>query len=49
MVARTRVDGRVYLKLTLLNPLATPEDLRGLVEAVVRTGKRLEGVCSTSA
>lgn len=49
VVARTRVDGRVYLKLTLLNPLATPEDLRGLVEAVVRTGKRLEGVCSTSA
>ncbi|BBL80951.1 L-2,4-diaminobutyrate decarboxylase [Rubrobacter xylanophilus] len=49
VVARTRVDGRVYLKLTLLNPLATPEDLRRLVETTVRTGKRLEGVCSTSA
>lgn len=32
MVAATRVEGRQFLKLTLLNPLATREDVLGVVD-----------------
>lgn len=35
MVAATRVDGRRWLKLTLLNPLATRDDVLAIVDAVV--------------
>lgn len=41
MVAATKVDGRQYLKLTLLNPMATVADIVGVVGAVRATGARL--------
>ena len=41
MVAATRVEGRQYLKLTLLNPLATVADIVGVVDAVRGTGEGL--------
>ncbi|NUK18536.1 aspartate aminotransferase family protein, partial [Streptomyces lunaelactis] len=31
---RTRADGRLWLKATLLNPHATPRDLANLIELV---------------
>jgi glutamate/tyrosine decarboxylase-like PLP-dependent enzyme len=41
MVAATKVDGRQFLKLTLLNPLATVADIVGVVDLVRETGARL--------
>ena len=41
MVAATRVDGRRWLKLTLLNPLATREDILGITDEVVAIGREL--------
>lgn len=41
LVAATRVDGRAFLKLTLLNPLATRDDVLGIVDDVRATGARL--------
>lgn len=41
MVAATKVDGRQFLKLTLLNPLATVGDIVGVVDLVRETGARL--------
>ena len=41
LVAATRVDGRSYLKLTLLNPLATLDDVLGVVAMVREAGERL--------
>ena len=35
-VARTRLDGRTWLKLTLLNPATTREDTRHVVDLVRR-------------
>ncbi|CUR55347.1 L-2,4-diaminobutyrate decarboxylase [metagenome] len=43
LVAATRVDGRSFLKLTLLNPIATVEDVLGVVEMVRDAGWRLAG------
>ena len=43
MVAATRVDGRQYLKLTLLNPMASREEVLGVVERIVATGRELAG------
>ncbi|WP_306322242.1 MULTISPECIES: aminotransferase class V-fold PLP-dependent enzyme [unclassified Streptomyces] len=34
VLGRARMDGRLYLKATLLNPHATPEDLTALLELV---------------
>jgi L-2,4-diaminobutyrate decarboxylase len=42
VVGRTAVRGRTHLKLSLLNPLATGDDLARLVGLVVRTGAELE-------
>ncbi|RYB94335.1 aminotransferase class V-fold PLP-dependent enzyme [Nocardioides oleivorans] len=42
LVAATRVDGRAYLKLTLLNPIATVDDVLGVVAMVRETGERLQ-------
>ena len=47
LVAATKVDGRSYLKLTLLNPMATPEDVLGVVDLVRETGTRLAGPART--
>jgi glutamate/tyrosine decarboxylase-like PLP-dependent enzyme len=41
MVAATKVDGRQFLKLTLLNPIATVGDIVGVVDLVRETGARL--------
>jgi len=41
MVAATKVEGRAFLKLTLLNPMATPADLVRLLDAVVASGRTL--------
>ncbi len=44
LVAATKVDGRSYLKLTLLNPMATPADILGIVAMVREAGdRRLRG------
>ncbi len=43
LVAATRVDGRSYLKLTLLNPMATVADVLGVVDLVRETGRRIAG------
>jgi glutamate/tyrosine decarboxylase-like PLP-dependent enzyme len=43
LVAATRVDGRAYLKLTLLNPVATVDDVLGIVAMVREAGERLAG------
>ena len=41
MVAATKVDGRCWLKLTLLNPLATTDDILGITAEVVAVGDEL--------
>ena len=41
MVAATKVDGRAWLKLTLLNPMATAADILGIVDEVVAIGDEL--------
>lgn len=41
MVAATKVDGRIHLKLTLLNPLADVEDILGVLDLVRCHGRRL--------
>ncbi|WP_436702063.1 pyridoxal phosphate-dependent decarboxylase family protein [Nocardioides sp. BYT-33-1] len=41
MVAATKVDGVHHLKLTLLNPMATVEDVTGVLDLVRETGGRL--------
>ncbi len=43
MVAATKVDGRRWLKLTLLNPLATLADLRTVTDLIAATGRELAG------
>lgn len=43
LVAATRVEGRSYLKLTLLNPVATLADLLGVVAMVREVGERVAG------
>lgn len=43
LVGRTRLDGRVALKLTLVNPLAGEEDVRGLLDLVARTARAHHG------
>jgi L-2,4-diaminobutyrate decarboxylase len=42
VVGRTRLAGRVQLKLTLLNPLADRDDLAELIARVVRAGADLD-------
>ena len=42
VVGRTELDGRVQLKLTLLNPTVTDADVAGLVALVARTGARVD-------
>jgi hypothetical protein len=42
VVGRTRLAGRVHLKLTLLNPLAGRGDLGELIARVVRAGADLD-------
>ncbi|WP_246081839.1 pyridoxal phosphate-dependent decarboxylase family protein [Nocardioides litoris] len=41
MVASTKVDGHAWLKLTLLNPMATADDVVGVVDALVAIATEL--------
>lgn len=41
MVASTKVDGEVWLKFTLLNPLATAADILGIVDQIRVAGAEL--------
>lgn len=41
MVAATKVDGRSWLKLTLLNPLATVDDVLAVAGRLVEVGREL--------
>lgn len=41
MVAGTKVDGRAWLKLTLLNPLTTVDDVLGILREVAAVGEEL--------
>jgi L-2,4-diaminobutyrate decarboxylase len=41
MVAATKVDGRCWLKLTLLNPMATPDQILGIIREVVAIGDEI--------
>lgn len=47
MVAATTVEGHRHLKLTLLNPRTTTEDVRGILDAVVQHGRALAGEVSS--
>ncbi|OYD06472.1 pyridoxal phosphate-dependent decarboxylase family protein [Paludifilum halophilum] len=42
VIAQTKVDGATCLKLTLLNPRTTPEDIQSILEEVKLAGFRLE-------
>jgi glutamate/tyrosine decarboxylase-like PLP-dependent enzyme len=41
MVAGTRVDGQAWLKLTLLNPMTTVDDVLGILREVVALGEEV--------
>ena len=41
MVAATKVDGRCWLKLTLLNPMATLDDVLSVTDTVAALGREL--------
>ncbi|WP_110667893.1 pyridoxal phosphate-dependent decarboxylase family protein [Salinicola halophilus] len=41
VIAATRVDGRLYLKFTLLNPLTRAQDLAALIERIAERGEAL--------
>ncbi len=43
MLARTRTEAGSHLKLTLLNPRTTIEDIQKVLKLVKETGQRLEG------
>ena len=40
IVAGTKVGGQQYLKFTLLNPMTTLDDLRGILDAIKHEGAR---------
>jgi L-2,4-diaminobutyrate decarboxylase len=40
LVASTKVDGRFYLKFTILNPLTTVEDIREILVAIRQEGSK---------
>jgi L-2,4-diaminobutyrate decarboxylase len=42
VIGRTRLDGRVFLKLTLMNPATTPADLRDLLANVTAAARERE-------
>ena len=49
MVAGTKVDGRSWLKLTLLNPLTTTEDVLGILAEAVAVGDELAAAREAAA
>ncbi len=49
MVAATKVDGRRWLKLTLLNPIATCTDILAITRQVMAVGEELSAATSIEA
>jgi L-2,4-diaminobutyrate decarboxylase len=49
VIARTRLDGRVFLKLTLMNPGTTTGDLGELLALVAATGQELRPLLPEAA
>ncbi|UMP06876.1 aspartate aminotransferase family protein [Amycolatopsis sp. EV170708-02-1] len=47
MIATTRIQEKLCLKLTLLSPTVREEDLQSLVHEIVDTGRRLEATLTT--
>lgn len=43
VIGRTRLDGAVALKLTIVNPLATVDDLAAVLDLVAETGDQVAG------
>ncbi|SFX07626.1 L-2,4-diaminobutyrate decarboxylase [Thermoactinomyces sp. DSM 45891] len=43
VIAKTRYQGRVYLKFTLLNPRTQRSDIQALLTEITEIGKKLEG------
>jgi L-2,4-diaminobutyrate decarboxylase len=46
-LVQTRLEGRSVLRVTIINPLTTVDDLRGLLDCLRRHGRQL--TCSSSA
>ncbi|WP_079474242.1 pyridoxal phosphate-dependent decarboxylase family protein [Marinococcus halophilus] len=42
VIAKTKIDGRQFLKCTLLNPLTTEKDIDHVIEAVIEAGREIE-------
>ena len=40
-LVQSRIDGRPVLRTTMMNPLTTDDDLRGLIECLRRFGRQL--------
>ena len=40
-LVQSRIDGRPVLRTTMMNPLTTADDLRGLLECLRRYGRKL--------
>jgi L-2,4-diaminobutyrate decarboxylase len=49
VIGRTRLDGRVFLKLTLMNPATTPDDIRELLALTAVTGWHLQPLEAAAA
>lgn len=46
-LVQSRIDGRSVLRVTIINPLTTADDLRGLLDCLRRHGRNI--ICSSSA
>ncbi len=40
-LVQSKIDGRPVLRTTIMNPLTTPDDLRGLMDCLRRRGQEL--------
>lgn len=42
VIAKTKIDGRQFLKCTLLNPLTKEEDIDHVIQSVIEAGREIE-------
>lgn len=42
VIAKTKIDGRQFLKCTLLNPLTTEKDIDHVIQSVIEAGQEIE-------